>query len=96
MKRPCIVQGCGALTTSSRCQQHRLKQAPRPYRYRAQYAKSWPRVARAQVQREPWCAACGSDTDLVADHIVPGDLSAGLQTLCRACNSRRAVAMRRG
>lgn len=61
---------------------------------------AWKKRARAQVHAEPWCALCGRDTDLTADHIHPvaagGDPRGPLRTLCRPCNSRLGATIRRG
>ena len=94
--RPCLVDGCWSRTATTYCGQHKPRAKPRPYRYRPQYSGTWQRQSREQRARVPWCQACGATADLVADHIVPGDASAGLQTLCRPCNSRRARAMTQG
>jgi len=50
--------------------------------------------------REPWCAICGSETDLTADHVTPvaagGAIDGPLRTLCRPCNSSLGATVRRG
>jgi 5-methylcytosine-specific restriction endonuclease McrA len=50
------------------------------------------RRSAAAVQASPYCAECGSTSDLTADHIVPiskGGALGPLRVLCRTCNSRR-------
>lgn len=63
-------------------------------RYRAKISVA---VRRAVHDRDGWaCLHCGSLDDLTLDHIVPWSLGGSddpdnLQTLCRACNSRKGA-----
>lgn len=73
---------CGAEANGTRCR-------PCYAKYRSRYGARWREISMAQRASEPQCRWCGSTGDLTADHIVPGELSGGLQTLCRSCNARR-------
>jgi 5-methylcytosine-specific restriction enzyme A len=59
------------------------------------YDRHWYVLARQALAAQPWCSYCGTTEDLVVDHIGPttrghsGLTLAHVQTLCRACNSRK-------
>ena len=95
-RRPCLVDGCWALTDRTYCPRHKRRPPPRPYRYRPQYGGDWAKRSREQRRRVPFCEQCGSEEQLEADHVVPGSLEGGLQTLCRQCNLRRRQLRPRG
>jgi hypothetical protein len=57
-------------------------------------SKAYSRVARLVLRRDLYtCAACGSQSDLQVDHIVPRSLGGSvadldnMQTLCAPCNA---------
>ena len=70
-----------------------IRAASRPTTTQRGLGSKWATAARDQIRAEPWCARCGSTTDLTADHLVAralgGTIADGLQTLCRTCNSRK-------
>ena len=53
---------------------------------------NWQKIAKAQLQREPWCQGCDSAPATVVDHIEPITKGGAkrertnLQSLCRACH----------
>ena len=83
MRRACLVAGCPALTSRTRCPAHeRAWQAARNARpERAIYRGSWPAESRAIRAAQPWCSACGSGGDLTVDHPTRA-------VLCRRCHGR--------
>lgn len=93
--RQCLTQGCRLLTPKSRCPEHeRAYWRQRGSTAARGYAGGWPKRAREQITREPWCVDCGTGRDLTADHLVPGDPDSPLVTRCRGHNSARANRMR--
>lgn len=92
MLRGCLEWGCNRLTTRTRCEAHtRAQDKARVLKRGTIYTGHGHRVkAKATIHAQPWCTACGSTTDLVADHIYPNDPLSPLRTLCRSCNSARA------
>ena len=86
MKRACAVPRCAGFAVPNgrgRCEAHR--------RTNAELGKPrhiWEAQSKAQRLAVPYCQTCGSTVDLCADHIVNHDRSR-LQTLCRACNTRK-------
>ncbi len=81
--RPCL--DCGHLTRNGpRCPRH-ADALPL-------HGAAWSRMARAWVVAHPVCIECGATEDLTCDHIEPGTLRGGLQTLCRSCNSKKGGA----
>jgi len=102
-KRPCL--DCGALTTGTRCREHRAAQErgrkPRATNLTRDTAERNRRaavVAAHRAQYGDWCPGWQAPphpaTDLTADHIVAiaagGHPSGPLQVLCRACNGRKS------
>jgi 5-methylcytosine-specific restriction endonuclease McrA len=95
--RPCSI--CGVLSRGPRCARHPLN---RPTTTERGLGSTWQKVAREQVEREPWCSCpgcslhqgpCNETQDLTADHTTPravgGSHVDGVATLCRRCNSAR-------
>jgi len=83
--RPCLT--CRKLTRNGpRCPEHTREK-------RALYGGIYPVIARAWIRTHPQCVKCGHrgspDNPLTADHVEPGSMRKGLQTLCRRCNSRK-------
>lgn len=106
-RRPCTHPGCGALTTTGRCEAHPrrawLKREPvrRTLVGRALQAK------RAEfIGRDPFCALHRKRGELVRgailDHVVPleeggTDDDDNLQWICRECSDAKTAAeARRG
>lgn len=103
--RPCL--DCGSATRQgSRCPACRaVHESARRGRYRDDRVRpttrerglggSWPTIARAAIAAQPWCSFCGTTEDLTCDHIVPrkhgGEVSDGVQVLCRPCNGRKGA-----
>ncbi len=93
MARPCLEPGCPHITTGTNtrctnCQRiwKRAKNASQPH-----HRGGWAKLAKQQRERQPWCSQCGARTDLTADHVTPGSLAGGLDTLCRSCNSSKGA-----
>ena len=68
-------------------------EASRPHSRARGYTRTWEKLRRMVLNREPWCRLCGTAAAVV-DHIVP--LSAGgsnkahnLQALCKRCHDRK-------
>lgn len=72
LNRPCIA--CGEPSPNTRCDDHRLKPAPRPHRPSPRqrgYTTSWDRLSRKARQLMPFCADAhlgGCRGQLEADH----------------------------
>lgn len=73
---------CGNPTTRTRCTTCQRT-------YRTRYNRAWQRLSETTRRNQPWCTWCGTSTDLVADHLIPGQPERGVRTLCRPCNTRR-------
>ena len=91
--RTCI--DCGTLAQATRCtdcrrQADRAKKAKRPDLHTA----AWRQVRTAAIAAQPWCSDCGTTTDLTLDHVEPRSTVAGVQVLCRPCNSRKGARAR--
>jgi hypothetical protein len=106
--RRCLDCFRWALPGKPRCAEHQrarqqAKDAARPTR--RSHAEQQRR--RQQVADQPWCAVCGTTTDLTAGHLVDvatadgagvpvGIAEAGpLTTLCRHHNSQAGATVRR-
>lgn len=88
-RRRCL--DCGNhTTTGSRCPHCTARRQHHRNTNRPWYAGDWPRIRRQALEQQPWCTHCGATTDLTVDHIAPRTLTAGVQVLCRPCNSRKA------
>ena len=72
-----------------------IRAASRPTTTEKGLGSTWARAAREQIRSSPWCARCGSEEDLTADHVIPrargGTIADGLQTLCRPCNGKKGA-----
>ena len=82
--RPCLT--CRKLTRNGpRCAEHTRQK-------RELYGGDYPKIARAWIATHPVCVRCGETRRelLTADHVEPGSMRKGLQTLCRSCNSRKS------
>jgi 5-methylcytosine-specific restriction endonuclease McrA len=104
--RPCL--DCGTPCRGSRCPTHqRVQQLAKDARRPTRRSHHETQRRRQQVRDQPWCAACGTTTDLTAEHVVPvaeavargvpvEEAEAGpLTTLCLPCNSRLGATVRR-
>lgn len=96
-RRPCLVDGCWALTTSTYCTVHRPKDSgDRHRRSKAErgYDSEYQRNRTVVLRRDGWtCWYCGGYADTV-DHVVPYTMShdntpANLVAACRSCNARK-------
>ena len=72
---------CGRLSDGSRCPTHARA------RHTRMYGGAWQRISRAARAESPYCHRCGTTDDLTLDHVQAGTLTAGVQVLCRSCNS---------
>lgn len=101
-KQPCTFPGCGKLSDSSRCEEHR-KQATREYERRRGsaarrgYGKRWREAADRWLIEHPWCVRCDGLAEEV-DHIIPhkGEVKpfwdrSNWQSLCKQCHSRKTA-----
>jgi 5-methylcytosine-specific restriction endonuclease McrA len=100
LARPCLVPGCGRLTTRTRCLEHRRAwERARGTRQERGYGADYQRARRELVACAELCAWCGrpaSPADpMTADHLVPlsegGGIEGNLVPAHRSCNSRRAT-----
>ena len=101
-QQPCTHPGCGKLSDSSRCEEHR-QQATRAYEKKrgsaAQrgYGRKWQDASRLYLIAHPWCAKCNGLASEV-DHKIPhrGDIKlfwdrGNWQSLCHECHSRKTA-----
>ncbi len=98
-RKPCV--SCGKLIPlgQARCAQCELRKRQRYEASRGNagqrgYGAQWRRLCREMLQVEPYCE-CGERADTV-DHIVPRlrggrDHPSNLETMCRACHSRKTA-----
>ncbi len=109
--RPCLHPGCRALTKDGRCEVHaqqlarRIDEARRARRGNRKYdRRAWRDGVRPQQLRlEPLCRHCKARGWLVqateVDHIdgnADNDEPSNLQSLCKACHSRKTAAEQGG
>jgi 5-methylcytosine-specific restriction enzyme A len=104
-KHPCNRPGCPALTDTRFCPDHKREHnrrfdATRGTTKQRGYAGTWPARRKRWLARQPLCAECERKGEVVAatevDHIVPKaqggvDDESNLQSLCRACHSRKTA-----
>lgn len=101
MKKPCIK--CGTITDNNYCEPCKPPQRSgthhnRPPHKNKRNTTRWKRLSKHIRNTQPWCTACGTETDLTVDHIQPiskaphreYDLT-NLQVLCRTCNSHKGT-----
>ena len=81
-KRPCTDPGCGNLTDSGKCDEHR-KQAAQEYERgrsddktrRFYNSREWRRASKLHLTKEPLCRLCAAEGRFVeavmTDHIIP-------------------------
>lgn len=89
--RPCLAEGCGLLTSGTRCIAHEAdhrrrqdaKRGPRPW-----YQGDYPRLRAEAKAAHPYCARCGATAGLEANHVIPRSLEGGLEVLCGPCHAR--------
>jgi 5-methylcytosine-specific restriction endonuclease McrA len=109
-QNPCLV--CGVATDAGpRCPAHALPRQPdrrttkdRGTTTQRGLGRSWQRVAKAAIARQPWCSDCGQPArpgdPLTGDHIVArveggrGDPD-NVDVVHRSCNTKRENARRR-
>ena len=102
-KTPCRHPGCGKLTDSRYCDDHRRETERRRNAVKNKlYNRQWERARRQFLLEHPLCVTCERNGIVTAanevDHIVPhrGDRvlfwdQSNLQSLCRSCHSRKTV-----
>lgn len=99
MLKPCVSTGCGQLSDSARCPQHRPKDL-RNSRKRG-YDSAWTRLSKRARRKQNWCSDCGSTEDLQADHSPEAWHRYGLglpitlehiDVTCGRCNRARGAA----
>src|SRR3990167_6086444 len=101
--RPCPTPYCPELQP---CSQHTHGPFATAQRSTTLYHTTrWQQERKAQLQREPYCRACGGKAN-TADHVTPHRGNAvlfwnrsNLQSLCRRCSNAktgREVAARHG
>ena len=105
-KRPCSYPGCGRLTDSRYCDEHRQIVVHQYNRYQRdpntshQYGRAWRRIREFYIQAHPLCEQCRSKGRLTpteeVHHILP--LADGgthdesnLMALCKSCHSRITI-----
>lgn len=101
-QQPCTHPGCGKLSDSSRCEEHR-QQFTRAYEKkrgssaRRGYGQKWQDASRLYLMAHPWCARCNVLATEV-DHKVPhkGDMKlfwdrSNWESLCKPCHSRKTA-----
>jgi 5-methylcytosine-specific restriction enzyme A len=100
--RPCATAGCPALVETGHCDQHRLtrervRSQARATRTARGYDNRWGRYSARRLEYYPFCVHCGRLAD-VTDHILPIRTHPHLrmdpanhQSLCLACNARKAI-----
>jgi 5-methylcytosine-specific restriction endonuclease McrA len=93
----CLEDGCGTISERSRCPEHdpRHDGSSTPRLPRPRYDSRWRALSEQARAAQPWCTVCGTDSDLVLDHVLPGTDAGGLMVLCRRCNSRKSGQDRR-
>ena len=108
--RKCLCPTCHATAEKgSYCAVHakeRMTAATRKPFYSAKRSSEgfyntsrWRTLRRKQLEKQPYCALCGSEIDLSVDHIQNADGNEelffdenNLQTLCRTCHSQKTHA----
>ena len=102
-KQPCTHSGCGNLTDSGRCKEHRQEAAQAYERRRSDdetrrfyNSRSWRRASKLHLVDEPLCRLCGAIA-VMTDHILPikngGERwdEKNWQSLCASCHSRKSA-----
>lgn len=110
-RRFCSAPGCGELVAHGRCLRHRQHyERQRGSRHQRGYTNRWAQYSRARLARHPWCVgfpegAHGTERVLadVTDHIHSARSHPELfwtesnhASLCRACNTRKAIQLEGG
>lgn len=91
---PCLdcgqpgVTGRGTTVLCVACQRRRTNA-------RTHYKGDWAKLSRRLRQSASRCAICRQpftpDNPATLDHVAPRSRAAGLQVLCRRCNSRKGA-----
>lgn len=88
--KPCGIPGCPVLATvAPRCTDHEAEYQRARNARRTHYQEGWRERSRAAREAQPWCSRCGTKQDLTADHVRARSLDAGVQVLCRSCNTKK-------
>ena len=97
----CTESGCGELTNTGRCEQHRRKAWANTSKRNQVIDKGrWAKVRAAHLRNEPGCRVCGSTLDIEVDHIVEVADGGALyddencQTLCEVHHQAKSAAQR--
>jgi len=105
-KRPCSYPGCGRLTISRYCDEHRQIAGRHYNKYQRdpntsqRYGRAWRRIRELYIQAHPICEQCEKEGRLTlaeeVHHILP--LTDGgthdeknLMALCKSCHSRITI-----
>lgn len=100
--RPCTYPGCSSLVLKGRCPLHPYAISRDADRQKLYNTARWKQLRMRQLSAHPWCEECLRAGIYVAavdvDHVIPhrGDeksfFSGRLQSLCKACHSRKTAA----
>ena len=97
--KPCL--DCGEPSHTTRCEQHRLPEPPKPSAASRGYNNAWTRLSKRARRLQPFCTSCGATEDLQADHSPEAwaRKAAGLpirlqdiDVVCGTCNRSRGAA----
>jgi 5-methylcytosine-specific restriction protein A len=92
---------CGEPIHTTRCEQHRLPEPPKPSAASRGYNNAWTRLSKRARRLQPFCTSCGATEDLQADHSPEAwaRKAAGLpirlqdiDVVCGTCNRSRGAA----
>lgn len=88
---PCAQPGCPELVSIAcpRCPKHEQEYQRERNRRRTHYKGQWRKTSQAARRAQPFCSRCGATADLTADHVQARSLDAGVDVLCRSCNTRK-------
>ena len=105
LDQPCTYPGCGKLSDSSRCEEHRLQERRRYEQERSASdddtrafynSRAWRRASKNHLEDEPLCRKCGAIA-VMTDHVIPikrggskWDAS-NWQSLCQSCHARKSA-----
>lgn len=87
----CAVPRCPDFAPAGkpRCEGHEAEYQRERNARRSHYRGAWRKTSERARQAQPWCSKCGATEDLTADHVAARSLDAGVDVLCRSCNTRK-------
>jgi 5-methylcytosine-specific restriction protein A len=102
----CTEPGCPVLVDHGRCPAHaKAKEQARPSAHKRGYTREWSRYSKRRLAKYPTCVGYPAGVHVVprlatlTDHIISAQKRPDLfweptnhQSLCGACNTRKAVA----